>query len=368
MLSSGLRLVVGRVAELEDAVEREGQAGGVGHSATSRSRAAGSDRCRHLLGQRQRRHRPVRGGAPQRVHRALQAEQDADGSGRHLGPHRQALGVGGDRAGRGSSGSRRRRPSARARPTAGRPDARIISSSVSPSVSKSGKSETTCSTPRAGLADGPGDADELLAGGGEGRRRLAPAGAVVEGARGGEAERAGADPLGGEAAHLGDLLGGGRLAVGAPLAHDEEAHRPVADLGGEVDVVRPALEGVEVLADATPSPTTGPRGARRRGCPRRLPSARSACSLVRRADRGEPDAAVAHDDRRDAVARRRLEAVVPGGLAVVVGVDVDEAGGDEGPVGVDLAGPDAVDRGPPRRCGRRGWRRPPCGPARRCRP
>ena len=39
----------------------------------------------------------------------------------------------------------------------------------------------------------------------------------------------------------------------------------------------------------------------------------------------EADAAVAHHDGGDAVPRRRQQAAVPGGLAVVVGVDVDEA-------------------------------------------
>ena len=56
------------------------------------------------------------------------------------------------------------------------------------------------------------------------------------------------------AAHLGDLLGGGRLAVGAALAHHVEPHRAVAHLGGEVDVVATAVERVEVLADRLPVP------------------------------------------------------------------------------------------------------------------
>ena len=51
----------------------------------------------------------------------------------------------------------------------------------------------------------------------------------------------------------------------------------------------------------------------------------------------KPDAAVAHRDRGDAVQRRRRDDRVPGDLAVEVGVDVDEAGGDERAVGVDLA-------------------------------
>jgi hypothetical protein len=46
-------------------------------------------------------------------------------------------------------------------------------------------------------------------------------------------------------------------------------------------------------------------------------------------DRGEADAAVAGDHRRHAVATGRLQQAVPADLAVVVGVDVDEAGSDD---------------------------------------
>ena len=59
--------------------------------------------------------------------------------------------------------------------------------------------------------------------------------------------------------------------------------------------------------------------------------------VVGRAHRREPDAAVAHHGRRDAVPARRGQLGVPRGLAVVVGVDVDEARRDQGAVGVDLA-------------------------------
>ena len=77
---------------------------------------------------------------------------------------------------------------------------------------------------------------------------------MVERARCGEPERAGAHAFGGDASHLGDLFGGRRLAVGAALAHHEQAQRAVAHLRGEVDVVRSALERIEVLGDAAPVP------------------------------------------------------------------------------------------------------------------
>src|SRR3546814_5159595 len=58
--------------------------------------------------------------------------------------------------------------------------------------------------------------------------------------------------------------------------------------------------------------------------------------VVGRAHRREADAAVAGHHGGDPVPGRRVEAVVPGGLAVVVHVDVDEAGRDEQAIGVEL--------------------------------
>ena len=54
-------------------------------------------------------------------------------------------------------------------------------------------------------------------------------------------------------------------------------------------------------------------------------------------DGREADAAVAHHDGRDAVIAGGREVRIPGGLAVVVGVDVDEARRDREAGGVDLA-------------------------------
>src|SRR5205814_7299567 len=99
-----------------------------------------------------------------------------------------------------------------------------------------------------------GDADQLFARRGQRGRGLAFAGAMVEGARRREPERAGLYTGRGDATHLGDLVCGRRFAVGAPLPHHEQAQRSVTHLRGEVDVVRTALERVEIVRDAVPVP------------------------------------------------------------------------------------------------------------------
>ena len=135
-------------------------------------------------------------------------------------------------------------------------------------------------------------------------------------------------------------VAGSRLR--AALAHHVQAHRPVRHLGAEVEVAGPGVEVVEVLGERLPLP----REALVEGDAGDVLDALHQLDqpvVVGRADRREADAAVAHHRRRDAVPARRGELVVPGRLAVVVGVDVDEARRHQGPVGVDLPPPGAGD-------------------------
>src|SRR3546814_6590941 len=53
----------------------------------------------------------------------------------------------------------------------------------------------------------------------------------------------------------------------------------------------------------------------------------------------EADAAIAHDDGGDAVPTRRRHFLVPRRLSVIMGMDVDEAGGDDPAARVDLFAP-----------------------------
>ena len=160
-------------------------------------------------------------------------------------------------------------------------------------------------------------------------------------------DRAGGDSLGDQLGHALDVVVGGGLVGRAPLAHHERAHRAVRDLRGDVDRARDAVERVEVLGDDSQSHLMASRNDVP-GMPS-TPSMSPIEPVVAVGGGGrEPDAAVAHDHGGDAVPDRRREQRVPGDLAVVVRVHVDEAGRDGEAGGVDLVAArlvDGADRG-----------------------
>ncbi len=140
------------------------------------------------------------------------------------------------------------------------------------------------------------------------------------------------------------------------LAHHVGAQRGVGHLRADVERARHALERVEVLGEGLPVPLDA---FGQRGAGDVLDALHQLDEpLVRVGAHGrEADAAVAEDGGGDAVPARRREVRVPGGLAVEVGVHVDEPGRDEQTVGVELAPGAAVDPADlDDRCRRR-WRR-----------
>ena len=165
---------------------------------------------------------------------------------------------------------------------------------------------------------------------------VAVIGLVRIGARGGEAERAGAQRFLGQPPHLGDVFGGGGFAVDAALAHHEDAQRVVRDLRADIDGARHAVERVEIFGEALPIPFEA-LGERAAGDVLDRLHEVDEAGAVLAPDRREADPAIAEEDRRHAVPRRRRKHRVPGCLAVVMRVDIDPAGGDEEAVGVDLA-------------------------------
>ena len=148
--------------------------------------------------------------------------------------------------------------------------------------------------------------------------------------------------------HAGAHDGADRVEVGVggvlerALTHDVGPDGGVGDVGPDIEGELPAGERVEILREALPRPPDAlGQGA-----------AGDVLDALHQLDqlgvpvgphRGEADPAVAQDGRRDAVPARRGEVVVPGHLAVEVGVDVDEAGCHQQAVGVDHPAGAAVD-------------------------
>src|SRR5437762_2971218 len=125
------------------------------------------------------------------------------------------------------------------------------------------------------------------------------------------------------------------LARGA--AHDAVADRRVADEGGDVRAHAAPLERTQVAPEVLPRPRD--TGAQRLdGHALDEEEELHERLAVRRAAGRDGEPAVAHDDGRDAVPRRGARLRVPEELAVVVGMEVDEAGGEGEARAVELAG------------------------------
>ena len=189
----------------------------------------------------------------------------------------------------------------------------------------------------AGLAHGLGDRRQLGLLGAQGRDAAAVGGAVIERARGREAERAGAQAFDGELGHAPAIRLGGRLAIGAALAHHIDAQRGVRHLGRDIDVVATRGDGIEVVGEAVPVPRQALGHHDFGNVLDALHQVDQHVVLVVVAGR-EADAAVAQQHGRGAVPRRRRQPVAPGHLRVVVRVHVDEARRDELAARVDLLG------------------------------
>ena len=192
--------------------------------------------------------------------------------------------------------------------------------------------------------------EQLVFGRERSRHRFAVHRLVGQRARGRHAQRSGGHRVGHDALHAGDLVGVGGLIAGTPLPHHVGPDRAVGHLGAHVDGPAAVVEGVEVIAEALPVPGDALREGRARDVLDPLHQLDQPF-LGAGAHRREADAAVAHDHGGDAVAGAGLEQVVPGGLAVVMGVDVHEAGSDDLAGGVDglrrfagQAGADGDDR------------------------
>ena len=199
----------------------------------------------------------------------------------------------------------------------------------------------------AGVGQALRDAGQLVFGGLQRRGGLTLDAAVVHRARGREAKRAGAHGLAGQFAHLRDVLRIGRLQARGAFAHHVDAQRAVGQLRRDVDVARAGVQVVQILTEGLPLPLEA-FVKRRAGNVFDAFHQLDQAVVIGGAHRGKADSAVAHHRGGHAVQAGGLHAVGPGGLAVVVGVDVDEARRDEFAAGVDLVGARAgelADRG-----------------------
>ena len=188
------------------------------------------------------------------------------------------------------------------------------------------------------LADLPqraADGGKLDLGGVQRGRGDAGEGLVGDGAGGGEAERAGADALGGQAGHLVAVGLGGGFTVGAALAHHIDANGGVRHLGGDVEIVLAGIERIEELRESLPVPRQAGGQHHFGDVFHPFHQVHQDVALFRPA-RSEADAAIADQRCGDAVPGGGGDVVPPGDLRVVMGVHVDEAGGHELARGVDL--------------------------------
>src|SRR5581483_8150333 len=145
-------------------------------------------------------------------------------------------------------------------------------------------------------------------------------------------EPAGLDRVFEQRAHRSDLVGA-RFAADGLVAHDLAPKRAVTDEEARIDA-DVAVERAEVLREARPLPRHALfEGSERHALDlRHHPTRVVGVTLVERCER---EAAVAADDRRDAVQARRRRGRVPEELRVVVRVRIDEPGRDGQAVSVD---------------------------------
>ncbi len=186
------------------------------------------------------------------------------------------------------------------------------------------------------IADHLAERQHLPAVGVTGGDRVAVTVGVGPGLRRREPEAAGLDRLGQQRAHGGQLLVVRHLA-GPLCAHHPAADGAVADQEAGVDA-QIALEPSEVLAEGGPVPVDPVfEGDQRHAFD--LGHHPADVVVVLLLDRGEGESAVSGDHRGDAVQVGRGRRRVPEQLGVVVGVGVDDPGGDDESGGIELGGP-----------------------------
>ena len=185
----------------------------------------------------------------------------------------------------------------------------------------------------AGILHAERDAQQLVLGGAQRRRRIALHRAMVERARGREADarrRASPRAVSTRICATSSGVASSSRAARSPITKTRSA--PCGSCAPRSMSRGLRLERIEILAERFPRPVEAfvERGAGNvLDAFHQLDQALAVLDLHRR----EADAAIAHHRRGDAVPARGLQVRVPGRLAVIVGVDVDEAGRDQQALG-----------------------------------
>ena len=168
-------------------------------------------------------------------------------------------------------------------------------------------------------------------------------GPVQHVARGGHTQGAGFDGLGGEAAHGRQVLGGGRLLRGRALAHHIDPQCRVGQLRGDVDVELTCIQRIEIFGEGLPVPGQAfdhDHLGHVFDAFHELDQDFALIGLARR----KTDAAISHHHRGHAVPGRRRKPMLPGGLSIEVGVNIDKARGHQQTLGIDFFAGGAADR------------------------
>ncbi len=188
-----------------------------------------------------------------------------------------------------------------------------------------------------------GNLGEFLFAGGKGWRVLAVARAVIDRARGREAEGAGLQRFSDQPRHLPPVLCRRGFAVRPAFSHDVDPQRRVANLGSDIQVILPLCQRIHVVGKGLPIPRKPFGQNHLRNVLNSLHQADQRI-LICGAAGSETDPAIAHDDAGYTEARRRIEPVGPSSLAIVMRVDVNEAGCSEESPRINLFGARAGER------------------------
>ena len=159
---------------------------------------------------------------------------------------------------------------------------------------------------------------------------------MQHGARGGKAERTCFDAVFNNIGHFFDIFGRCRFIIGTALAHHISAHGAMRNLCRDIQRARHFIQRVQIFGEGFPLPVNAFSQRRARNILNPFHQINEPIMLVG-FGRCEADAAIAHNGGGDTVPARRAEIGVPGHLPVIMGVNINPAGGDQITFGINFS-------------------------------